>query len=113
MRVDGGFTTISALQLKARAQARRIEELESGAVDAVACDLSIAKYQEAAKPGAYVTLSEKLSEEHYGVGFKLGQTAMADAVTAALKKLDSEGKVKELCDKYANQGISYDNWCLK
>lgn len=30
MRIDGDFTTISALQLKVRAQARRIEELESG-----------------------------------------------------------------------------------
>ncbi len=104
--------TFKALETRAEYNTAFME-LESGAVDAVACDLSIAKYQEAAKPGAYVTLSEKLSEEHYGVGFKRGQTAMADAVTAALKKLDSEGKVKELCDKYASQGISYDNWCLK
>ena len=30
-RIDGDFTTIGALQLKVRAQARRIEDLESGA----------------------------------------------------------------------------------
>ena len=29
-------------------------QLESGAVDAVACDLSIAEYQMSAKPDAYV-----------------------------------------------------------
>ena len=40
-------------------------QLESGAVDAVACDLSIAQYQLAAKPDEYVQLDEMLSEEHY------------------------------------------------
>ena len=104
--------TFKALETRAEYNTAFME-LESGAVDAVACDLSIAKYQEAAKQGAYVVLADYLSEEHYGVGFKRGQTAMADAVTASLKKLDAAGKVKELCDKYADQGISYDNWCLK
>ena len=55
-------------------------QLESGAVDAVACDLSIAAYQLAAKPDAYVQLDEFLSEEHYAVGFKKGDDATADAL---------------------------------
>ena len=37
---------------------------------------------------------------------------MAQKVTDALKQLDDEGFVKELCDKYADQGITYDNWVL-
>ena len=49
-------------------------QLESGAVDAVACDLSIAQYQLAAKPDAYTQLDEPLSSEHYAVGFKKGDT---------------------------------------
>lgn len=87
-------------------------QLESGAVDAVACDLSIAAYQLAAKPDAYEQLSEELSSEHYAVGFKKGDTATADTVTSTLKAMDADGFVKQLCDKYADQGISYSNWCL-
>lgn len=88
-------------------------QLESGAVDAVACDLSIAAYQLAAKPDAYVQLDEFLSEEHYAVGFKKGDDATAEAVTEALRAMDEDGFVAELCDKYAADGISYDNWCLE
>ena len=87
-------------------------QLESGAVDAVACDLSIAAYQLAAKPDAYAQLDEKLSEEHYAVGFKKGDDATAATVTETLKAMDADGFVKDLCDKYADQGISYENWCL-
>ncbi|HIY79469.1 MAG TPA: transporter substrate-binding domain-containing protein [Candidatus Olsenella excrementavium] len=88
-------------------------QLESGAVNAVACDLSIAAYQLAAKPDAYVQLDEFLSEEHYAVGFKKGDDATADAVNEALRAMDEDGFVAELCDKYAADGISYDNWCLE
>lgn len=62
-------------------------QLESGAVDAVACDLSIAQYQLAAKPDAYTQLDKPLSSEHYAVGFKKGDTKSADAVTESLKAL--------------------------
>ena len=88
-------------------------QLESGAVDAVACDLSIAAYQLAAKPDAYVQLDEFLSEEHYAVGFKKGDDASAEKVTETLRAMDEDGFVAELCEKYAEDGISYDNWCLE
>ena len=88
-------------------------QLESGAVDAVACDLSIAQYQLAAKPDEYVQLDEMLSEEHYAVGFKKGDDALASKVTETLKEMDKDGFVKDLCEKYADYGISYDNWVLK
>ena len=87
-------------------------QLESGAVDAVACDLSIAEYQMAANEGAYTQLPEMLSEEHYAVGFKKGDDATADVVNETLRAMDEDGFVAELCDKYAADGISYDNWCL-
>ena len=88
-------------------------QLESGAVDAVACDLSISQYQLAAKPDAYAQLDEALSSEHYAVGFKKGSQQLADKVTETLKAMDADGFVKDLCDKYASYGISYDNWLLK
>lgn len=89
-------------------------QLESGAVDAVACDLSIAAFQMAAKPDTFTQLEETLSEEHYGVGFLLGDegAALADKITEDLRKLNDEGKVKELCEKYAEQGMAYENWVL-
>ena len=88
-------------------------QLESGAVDAVACDLSIAAYQLAANPDAYLQLDEALSSEHYAVGFKQGDTKTADAVTEALRELNADGTVQELCDKYAEYGLTYDNWVLE
>ncbi len=88
-------------------------ELESGLADAVACDLSIAAYQMAANPDSYVQLDESLSSEHYAVGFKLGDQALADTVTDSLKDLYEDGTVEKLCDKYADDGISIDNWVLK
>ncbi|WP_455136897.1 amino acid ABC transporter substrate-binding protein [Thermophilibacter sp.] len=88
-------------------------QLDSGAVDAVACDLSIAAYQLAANPDKYTQLDEQLSTEHYAVGFKKGDTETADAVTKTLRAMNEDGFVEELCDKYADQGISYSNWCLE
>ena len=43
-------------------------QLESGACDAVICDLSIFAYQDAAKPGVFANIVT-LSSEHYAVGF--------------------------------------------
>ena len=84
-------------------------QLES---DAVACDLSIAEYQLSAKPDAYTKLDEELSTENYAVGFKKGSQALADKVTETLKAMDADGFVKDLCEKYASYGISYENWEL-
>ena len=88
-------------------------QLESGAVDAVACDLSIAAYQLAAKDGVFAPLDETLSSEHYAVGLAKGEDEKAQLITDSLKKLDEEGKIKTLCEKYADQGMDYANWCLQ
>ena len=88
-------------------------QLESGAVDAVACDLSIAQYQMSAKPDAYVQLPEDLSSEHYAVGVKKGNTELADAITKTLKEMNEDGTIEKLCEKYAEYGLSYTNWILK
>ena len=88
-------------------------QLDSGMVDAVACDLSIAQYQMSANPDKYVMISEPLSSEHYAVGFAKSDTATAKTVTDSLKALYEDGTVKTLCDKYAEYGLSFDNWVLK
>lgn len=88
-------------------------QLESGMVDAVACDLSIAQYQISAKPDAYVQLDEALSSEHYAVGFAKGSDALAEKVSTTLKEMYEDGTVEELINKYADYGMSIDNWVLK
>ncbi len=88
-------------------------QLESGAVDAVACDLSIADYQMAAKPDMFVKL-EPLSTENYAVGFaKDGDAAMVDAVNKTLKEMYDDGTIEELCEKWGEYGITIDNWVLR
>lgn len=87
-------------------------ELESGAVDAVAIDQPVAKFQTSGKEGTYTILSETLSSEHYGVGFLKGNTQLRDSVQKTLKAMTADGTVKKICEKYASQGISYEQWIL-
>lgn len=86
--------------------------LQSGAVDAVACDLSIAAYQMSANPDLYVQLETPLSSEHYAVGFAKGNTELADLVSKTLVDMYNDGTVKTICDKYAEYGLDYNNWIL-
>lgn len=86
-------------------------QLESGAVDALACDYSIAMNAIGQNPDAY-KIAITLTSEHYAVGFKLDNQAMADQVTATLEEMVEDGTVTKLIDKYADQGIDAANWCL-
>jgi polar amino acid transport system substrate-binding protein len=88
-------------------------ELESGSVDAVAMDLPVAKFQVSGRESEFVILdSTPLSAEHYGVGFLKGNTELRDRVQGELLKMVADGTVKTYCEKYADQGISYDMWIL-
>lgn len=88
-------------------------ELDAGTgVDAIACDSSVAAYYMAANPGVYVQLPESLNSEHYAVGFKKGNTETADLVTKTLKEMYADGTVAILVEKYADQGVTMENWVL-
>ena len=87
-------------------------QLESGAVDAVVCDLSVAARQLAAKPDAFKQV-EELNAETFGVGFKLGNEDMAKKVSTSLKEMYADGTVAKVLEKYADQAVSMDNWLLK
>lgn len=88
--------------------------LESGQVDAIAIDYPVAVFNIGDKTADFRILDENLNSEHFGVGFAKTDEGMqlAKTVEADLQALDSEGTVKELCEKYADQGVSYDLWCL-
>ena len=87
-------------------------QLESGAVDAVVCDLSIAARQMAAKPDVFKQV-QTLSDEEYAVGFKKGNTEMVDAVNATLKEMTADGTVEAILKNYEDQAVSMDNWLIK
>ncbi len=87
-------------------------QMESGMVDAVACDLSIAQYQLAANPDTYVQLDRALSSEHYAVGFKKGDTDCAEQITKTLKEMYADGTVEKILNNYADYGVSIENWVL-
>ncbi len=88
--------------------------LESGQVDAIAIDYPVAVFNIGDKTADFRILGENLNSEHFGVGFAKTDEGerLARTVEADLQALDSEGAVKELCDKYVDQGVSYDLWCL-
>ena len=87
-------------------------QLESGAVDAVVCDLSIAARQMAAKPDVFKQVMV-LTDEEYAVGFKKGNTEMVDAVNATLKEMTDDGTVEKILEKYADQAVTMENWLIK
>ena len=104
--------TFKALELRPE-YATAVTELDAGAIDALACDLSVAAYYMSQNPGIYRILDEHLSEEHYAVGVKKGNEALADQITATLQEMNADGTIQALCEKYAEYGISYENWVLK
>ena len=75
-------------------------DLESGAVDAIAMDIGVARYQIEGREDQFVILDEVLLAEEYGVGFKLGNTELRDAVEKTMLEMVEDGTYAELCEKY-------------
>lgn len=76
-------------------------DLEQGAVEAVAIDIGVAKYQiEQREAGAYIMLEETLATEQYGVGFLLGNEELRDKVQDALDKMAEDGTFMEIAEKW-------------
>ena len=83
-----------------------VNELEMGAVDAVALDVGVAKKKMSDLPGKFEMLDEIIMKETYGIGFKKGNTALRDEVEAALREVAAEGIMATLAVKY---GIELDS----
>ena len=75
--------------------------LDSGAADAIAVDIGVAKYQLSQREeGKYVILDEPIQSEQYGIGFKKGNDELKDTVWAEVLKLYDAGEVDKLAEKY-------------
>ena len=85
-------------------------ELDSGAVDAVALDVGVAKKKMADMPGKFTLLKEIVMTETYGIGFKKGNTQLRDDVQATLKEMVKDGTMGKIAAKY---GIEQNALILK
>lgn len=82
-----------------------VMELESGAVDAVALDIGVAKQKMADKPGKFKMLQEIVMTETYGIGFKKGNEALRDTVWATYKEMLADGTVDKIAAEYKIDGV--------
>ena len=87
-----------------------VNELNAGAVDAVAMDIGVAKRKMADLPGKFEMLKEIVMTETYGIGFKLGNTELRDLVEETLIELSDEGTLKILAGKYGIEEDSLTLW---
>ena len=76
-----------------------VQALNNGQVDAVVIDNAPAKEFVAANPGL-VILETSYAEEDYAIGMAKGNTALEDAVNAALEELKADGTLQSIVDKY-------------
>ena len=82
--------------------------LESGSADAVCMDMGVAKYQLEQRGNKFIMLDETVSSEQYGIGFKLGNTALRDEVQTSLNDMLADGTFDEIAEKW---GLT-DSVCL-
>ena len=76
------------------------QDLSIGRVDAIVMDAQVGGYYVAKKPGQYEVLTEKISEEPMGIGFKKEDKELKAAVQKALNELKADGTLSKLSMKW-------------
>ena len=83
-----------------------IMDLKSGACDAVALDIGVAQYQVSnGNNTGLKILNDSISSEQYGIGFKLGNTALKDQVQKTLDEMYADGTVSKIAENYSSYGV--------
>ena len=75
-------------------------DLETGACDAICMDSVVAEYQIKSANRPFTLLSESLSEEEYGIGFKKGNAELAEKVKQTLLEMKADGTVDQITEKW-------------
>ncbi|NLG05851.1 MAG: amino acid ABC transporter substrate-binding protein [Clostridia bacterium] len=75
--------------------------LEAGAVEAIAMDIGVAKYQNSARDDQFLILDEELVSELYGVGFLKGNTELRDKVQTSLNEMAADGTLDQIAEKWS------------
>ena len=76
-----------------------VQALNNGQVDAVVIDNEPAKAYVESNPGLKI-LDTSYAEEDYAIGMAKGNTALLEAVNAALEELKADGTLQSIVDKY-------------
>ena len=76
-----------------------VMDLVQGKVDAVVIDNEPAKAYVAQNPGLKI-LDTEFANEEYAIAVKKGNTALLDAVNAAMAELKADGTFQDIVDKY-------------
>lgn len=81
-------------------------DLEIGGVDAVVMDLLVANDNINRSGKAFRILSESLSKEEYGIGFRKGDVALRDGVQNALNQMAKDGTLATIATKWFGADIT-------
>ena len=106
MNEDGELTATFAQLLTTADYNSALMDLEQGAVDAVAMDVIVARYQIQQRDANFVVLDETLSSEAYAVGFKKGNTELRDQVQGALEEMAADGTMAEISEKWFGEDLT-------
>lgn len=82
--------------------------LESGSADAICMDIGVANYELEARGNKFAMLSDHISSEEYGIGFKKGNTQLRDQVQESLNEMLADGTFDQVAAKWGLE----DSVCL-
>ena len=81
-------------------------DLGAGAVDAVAMDEIVARYQIEKRGDKFAVLDETLAAEEYGVGFLLGNETLRDKIQKTLEDMAKDGTMAKISEKWFGKDIT-------
>lgn len=81
-------------------------DLQMGAVDAIAMDEVVARFQIEQRQVDFIVLDETLAAENYAVGFKKGNDALKDQVQAQMEALAADGTLAKISEKWFDKDIT-------
>ena len=106
--VDGNpdFSSTLAEVVMFRDNITALNDLDIGGVDGVVMDSVVANYSIAQTKKPFVVLSEALSNEAYGIGFRKTEPKLRDEVYKILKEMKADGTVTAISTKWFGKDIS-------
>ena len=81
------------------------QDMQAGAVDAIAVDIGVAQYQMKNNPEKFRILDEEVSKEQYAIAFKLGNEDLRNQVQETYDEMLADGTVMEIAQHYAEDNL--------
>ena len=80
-------------------------DLENGRISAIVVDEILGKYYIAKRDGGYEVLDENFGDEEYGVGLRLEDKQLLDALNKALDEMKNDGTMAEISKEWFGEDI--------